>query len=47
LQRNDFWLQAAVLPLNYARKRTFSDFWLRFGSAIMIQVLADCNRHQA
>ena len=36
--------EAAVLPLNYARNRMFSNFWLRFGSAIMIHAFADCNR---
>ncbi len=35
--------EAAVLPLNYARKCMFFDFWLRFGSAIMIHAFADCN----
>jgi hypothetical protein len=40
--------EAAVLPLNYARKRTFSDFWLRFGSAIsaiIVQLSADCKSY--
>ena len=34
--------EAAVLPLNYARKRTVSDFWLRFGSVIIVQLSANC-----
>jgi hypothetical protein len=33
--------EAAVLPLNYARKHTFADFWLRFGSAFIRQTSAD------
>ena len=33
--------KAAVLPLNYARKRMFSDFWLRFGSAFIRQTSGD------
>ena len=35
--------EAAVLPLNYARKCTLTEFWLRSGSIIILQLSADCN----
>ena len=35
--------EAAVLPLNYARKRAPSDFWLRFAFASLLR-LADTAR---